>query len=222
MLKDNLLLDSARPFSDIENVKTQSGCPGIDISGVPFSCHEPSGDVRMWHVLRVSYSRELKVQDTLRSMGVRTFIPMIWRRKEMDGKERKTLVPAVNNLCFAFASRSFIDDFIRSYGETSPVHFYWDKSARSPMVVPSKAMEDFIKVSGTMDEDLIYLTTVTPKLREGQAVRVRKGPFAGVEGRIVRIRKSRRIMVELPGMLAVATTYVSPECLEVEVVNDIN
>jgi transcription antitermination factor NusG len=65
-----------------------------------------------------------------------------------------------------------------------------------------------------MDEDLIYLTQINPKLREGQTVRVRNGSFAGVEGRIVRIRKSRRIMVEIPGMLAVATTYVRPEILE--------
>ena len=69
-----------------------------------------------------------------------------------------------------------------------------------------------------MDEDLIYLTEISEKLREGQIVKVRNGSFAGVEGRIVRIRKSRRLLVELPGMLAVASTYVRPE--DVELVND--
>ena len=68
-----------------------------------------------------------------------------------------------------------------------------------------------------MDEDLIYLTEISEKLREGQVVKVRSGAFAGIEGRIVRIRKSRRLMVELPGMLAVASTYLRPE--DVEVVN---
>ena len=66
-----------------------------------------------------------------------------------------------------------------------------------------------------MDEDLIYLTEISEKLREGQTVKIKEGAFAGVEGKIVRIKKSRRILVELPGMLAVATTYVSPSMLEI-------
>ena len=79
-------------------------------------------------------------------------------------------------------------------------------------------MEDFMTVASTMDEDLIYLTEISEKLREGQTVKVKSGAFAGVEGRIVRIRKSRRILVELPGMLAVASTYVKPE--DVEIITD--
>ena len=72
-------------------------------------------------------------------------------------------------------------------------------------------MDDFMKVAGTMDEDLIYLKEVSSKLRDGQMVKITSGPFEGVEGRIVRIRKSRRIMVEIPGMLAVASSYVTLE-----------
>jgi transcription antitermination factor NusG len=76
-------------------------------------------------------------------------------------------------------------------------------------------MEDFITIASTLDEDLIYLTEVSEKLREGQEVKVKEGPFKGVEGKIVRIRKSRRVLVELPGMLAVASTYVDPKELEI-------
>ena len=59
------------------------------------------------------------------------------------------------------------------------------------------------------------MTEISDKLREGQTVKVRSGAFAGVEGKIVRIRKSRRLMVELPGMLAVASTYISPNDVEI-------
>ncbi len=165
-----------------------------------------------WYALRVSYSRELKIQSQLQAAGVRTFVPMIWRR----GQDKvKKLVPAVSNLCFVYWTRSEIEDYIRSFGEKSPVHFYWDRTTSSPLVVQDKAMEDFIKVSASMDEDLIYLTEITEKLREGQTVRVKEGPFKGVEGKVVRIKKSRRILVELPGMLAVATTFVTPSSLEI-------
>ena len=209
MLKDDLLLDSARPFGDEQNKNntdsSEVGCPKINSVGVPFS----------WYALRVSYSRELKVQSQLQARGVRTFVPMMWKKTEVAGQVEKKLVPAVNNLCFVYWTKSEIDEYIKGFGDKSPVHFYWDRTTSSPMVIPEKAMEDFIKVSSSSDDEIIYITQIDSKLREGQNVRVIEGPFCGVEGKVVRIRKSRRILVELPGMLAVATTYVSPSMLEI-------
>lgn len=208
MLKETLLLDSTRPFSDAPNMDI--GCPEHSSEGVPLS----------WYALRVSYSRELKVRDRLNELGVKTFVPMMWRRCPVKpgmttGNPSRRLVPAVGNLCFAYSTRAELEDFIRGYGETSPVHFYWDRTANKPLTVSEKAMNDFIAVSSTLDEDLIYITEITSKLREGQTVKVKEGPFKGIEGKVVRIRKSRRILVELPGMLAVATTYIQPEYLEI-------
>ena len=202
------MLDSTRPFSDAPNMDI--GCPEHSSEGVPSS----------WYALRVSYSRELKVQDRLNESGVKTFVPMMWRRCPVKpgmttGNPSRRLVPAVGNLCFAYSTRAELEDFIRGYGDTSPVHFYWDRTANKPLTVPEKAMNDFIAVSSTLDEDLIYITEITSKLREGQTVKVKEGPFKGIEGKVVRIRKSRRILVELPGMLAVATTYIQPEYLEI-------
>ena len=202
------MLDSTRPFSDAPNMDI--GCPEHSSEGVPSS----------WYALRVSYSRELKVRDRLNESGIRTFVPMMWRRCPVKpgmttGNPSRRLVPAVGNLCFAYSTRAELEDFIRGYGDTSPVHFYWDRTANKPLTVPEKAMNDFIAVSSTLDEDLIYITEITSKLREGQTVKVKEGPFKGIEGKVVRIRKSRRILIELPGMLAVATTYIQPEYLEI-------
>ncbi len=210
MLNDALLLDSTRPFSNDRN--NIIGCPEHSSQGVLSLCPDlPSS----WYVLRVSYSRELKVKALLDERGVRTFVPMMWRKKTVGGKTEKKLAPAVSNLCFVHWHRPGIDSLISSYGEKSPVHYYWDRTTQRPLTVPDKPMEDFIKVSSTLDEDLIYLTDISDKLREGQMVKVRSGSFAGITGRIVRIRKSRRIMVELPGSLAVASTYVRAEDVEI-------
>ena len=210
MLNEALLLDSTRPFSNDNN--TSSGCPEFNSVGVPLSYQEAS---KRWYVLRVSYSRELKIKADLDQKGVRTFVPMKWKKIESEGKVQKKLVPAIGNLCFVYWDKPSIDAYISGYGENSPVHYYWDRTLNCPLTVSDKAMTDFIKVSSSMDEDLIYITQISDKLREGQKVKVKSGSFAGVEGKIVRIRKSRRIMVELPGMLAVASTYVSPENVEI-------
>lgn len=220
MLKDNLLLDSTRSFSDAPN--KHIGCPE----------HSSEGVLSSWYALRVSYSRELKVQKALDALGVKTFVPMMWKRCPVKpgmtkpgmtkpatttsaGNSNRKLVPAVGNLCFAYSTRTALEDFIRGYGEASPVHFYWDRTANRPLTVPDKAMNDFIIVASTLDEDIVYVTEISAKLREGQTVMVKDGPFKGVEGKVVRIRKSRRVLVELPGMLAVATTYIDPVNLEI-------
>ena len=57
---------------------------------------------------------------------------------------------------------------------------------------------------------------VSEKLKEGQKVTITDGPFKGVEGKIVRIRKNRRVMVELPGMMAVTTNYMNLKSLRFE------
>jgi hypothetical protein len=131
-----------------------------------------------------------------------------------SGIPRK-LVPAVSGLVFALATREALDLYIHSFGDARPVNYYWDRTINAPLTVPAKAMEDFITIASTLDEDLIYLTEVSEKLRGGQVVKVKTCPFQGVEGKVVRIKKSRRILVELPGTLAVASTYVLPADLEI-------
>ena len=221
-----MLLDSTRPIG--ETLNTDLGRPKSTSAGVLSS----------WYALRATYSRELKVQADLQEKGIRTFIPMMWKSCPVKpgmttnttssptgsgisqssparpGIQRK-LVPAINNLVFVYWTREKIDSYIRSFADARPVNYYWDRTTNAPLTIPDKDMENFIAVASTLDEDLIYLTEVSDKLREGQTVKVKEGPFKGVEGKIVRIRKSRRILVELPGMLAVASTYVAPEELEI-------
>ena len=210
------MLDSTRPIG--ETLNTDPGRPKNTSAGV----------LQSWYALRATYSRELKVQAHLQEKGLRTFIPMMWQRCPVkpgmttnttssptgSGISRK-LVPAISSLVFVYWTREGIDSYIRSFGDARPVNYYWDRTTNSPLTIPDKDMENFITVASTLDEDLIYLTEVSDKLREGQAVKVKEGPFKGVEGKIVRIRKSRRILVELPGMLAVASTYVAPEEIEI-------
>lgn len=167
-----------------------------------------------WHAIRVTYGRELKFQTLLNESGFETFVPMTVKTFERNGKKESKTLPAVSNLCFVRADQQSLYAFLKSMGEGCPARFIWDKSTRNPLVIPDKSMRDFILVSRTMLEDTIYLNEVNSKLREGQKVKVVDGPFKGIEGKIVRIRKSRRVMVELPGMLAIATTYVPNEFIE--------
>ena len=52
-----------------------------------------------------------------------------------------------------------------------------------------------------------------PEYHEGDRVVVTDGPFKGAEGHIKRIKRDRRLVVTIRGVVAVATTYIHPSLL---------
>ena len=167
-----------------------------------------------WFALRVTYSRELKAQQVLSEKGIRTYVPMRRLRKEADGRVTDRMVPAINNLLFVLSDQQTLYDLMQYEGEISMSRFIWDRVTRQPLIVPDKQMEDFIRVSEVAGDEAIYLSDLDGKFSSGARVRVCFGPLSGVEGKVVRIRKSRRILVELPQIGAVASTYIPMEYLE--------
>ena len=169
---------------------------------------------KKWYAVRVSYGRVLKFCASLKETGIEHFIPMCTKKLEKNGKRTVVTVPAVSNLCFVHTSKSVLDDIFLSMGDARYASFFWDKATRNPIVVPDKAMADFIQISSVMSDDILYLKDITSKLQAGQKVRVLDGPFKGVEGVVLRIKRSRRVVVDFPDLLAVATTFVDPRDLE--------
>ena len=167
-----------------------------------------------WFAIRVSYGRVLKFCAGLEEIGVEYFVPMTRKKTVKDGKTVTLTVPAVSNLCFVRSTKAGIDDYLKGLGENRPAHFMWDKSTRNPIIVSDKSMADFMQICQVMSDETLYLKDITAKLHEGQKVRVVEGPFKGIEGTIVRIKRSRRVVVELPGLLAVATNYIDPRFIE--------
>lgn len=200
-----MLLDSTRRF-----------CDGAE-DAVVHARSQSSGDLDCirWYPLRVTYCRELKLRDALASRAIDTFVPMQRQRVDNGGNLTLEYVPAIHNLVFAKASRKQLEDYILTEGDNRMTSFIWDRTTRDPISVPAKQMDDFIRVSTASADDAIYLTKVSAKLRQGTKVRVRSGIFAGVEGTVVRIKKSRRILVDIPDIISIASTYIPLDDLEI-------
>jgi transcription antitermination factor NusG len=167
-----------------------------------------------WYAVRVSYGRVLKFCAGLTEDGVETFVPMTRKEVVKKGKTVTVSVPAISNLCFVHTTRNLLEDRMSSMGENRYVHFIWNVHTRQPIIVPDKAMEDFMQICRVMSDETLYLKDITSKLHEGQKVKVIEGPFKGVEGTVLRIKRSRRVVVDFPGLLAVATNYIDPRCLQ--------
>jgi transcription antitermination factor NusG len=146
--------------------------------------------------------------------GIESFVPMTRKKVVKNGQTVSITVPAISNLCFVRTTRNILEERMISMGERRYAHFIWNVHTRQPIIVPDKAMEDFIHICTVMSDETLYLKDITSKLHEGQRVRVIDGPFKGIEGTVLRVKRSRRVVVDFPDLLAVATNYIDPRNLE--------
>ena len=72
-------------------------------------------------------------------------------------------------------------------------------------------MLNFISVASFKHEGVIYLSNKEVNIRKGTRVRIIGGLFAGVEGIYMRIHGHKRVVVSIPNLLSIATTFVEPE-----------
>jgi len=171
-----------------------------------------TAEAKVWYPLRVTYNRELKVKDDLDALGIRNFVPMQYRREERNGVMVKRLVPSIHNLIFVHLEPAAM----REYKATTamPVRYIMNHETHRPLIVPDRQMENFIKVAGTYEEQIIYLNPNPGDFSKGERVRIIGGVFAGAEGVFVRVKGDRRVVVNIEGVVAVATTYVHPSMIE--------
>ena len=166
----------------------------------------------LWYAIRVTYNRELKVKEDLDARGITNFVPMQYRREERNGRMVKRLVPSVHNLIFINITPTGMRDYKMS--TDLPIRYIMNRETHKPITVPNNEMESFIKVAGTYEEKLIYLNPEPGDFSQGERVRIIGGPFVGAEGVFVRFKGDRRVLINIPGVVAVATTYVHPSMIE--------
>lgn len=170
---------------------------------------------KVWYAIRVTYNRELKVKADLDARGIANFVPMQYRREERHGVMVKRLVPSVHNLIFINLTPSEMKDYKAT--TDLPIRYIMSRGepgTRKPIIVPNNEMENFIKVAGTYDEKLVYLNPDPGDFAKGERVRIIGGDFAGAEGIFVRVKGDRRVVINVEGLVAVATTFIHPSMIE--------
>jgi transcription antitermination factor NusG len=149
----------------------------------------PRGIARpQWHVLWTRSHSEQLVHDQLAAKGFDLLLPRIeiWSRR--GGLRHLICVPMFSGYLFlrhAMDKVSFIEvrkarGLVRILGER------WDRLA----VAPEKEIEAIQRLL-----DARLPARPHPYLREGQQVRIRQGPLAGVEGLLVRTKPNKGLLV---------------------------
>lgn len=176
-------------------------------------------DIPQWYVMRV-YKREKDAEAILNGVhGLKHFIAKSYQVRTYNGVKRKVLAPAIPSIVFVHASRKEIREF-KTYCPYLQYCYWRMKDSKSnveePLVVPNAQMENFIKIASQYDEDIKYYNPDEISLNKGTRVRVHGGLFDGLEGTLLKLKdkRSKRIVVRLDGVAAIAASQISPDLIE--------
>ena len=179
------------------------------------------GDPKMWFPMRVTYQREMKVKAELDRLGIENFVPMrykvVERQNDGDTELRRVLVPAINNLIFVQSTQERLSELKQTNEVLEPLRYMMDRTAsleHAIMTVADREMENFMRVASRTDDSVMFLDENTIVGKEGKHVRIMGGAFEGVTGVIRRVKRCKRVIVEIEGVASVAIAYVSAGMLK--------
>src|SRR5574344_1720831 len=165
----------------------------------------------LWYVLRVTYQRELIIRDRIQTMQIECSVPNhMVKSKNKSGKIIVKRTSVLHNYVFVHTSAGILKQI-----KTDPtlpglryVMMNYGDETRKPMIVPDRQMSSFIAVAGQEEESILYYQPGELDLTKGDKVRIIGGPLAGVEGICLQTsgKHEKRVIVEIPGILAVGTT----------------
>lgn len=169
-----------------------------------------------WYALGcLSPRREIKIRDEARKAGFDAFVPLCYEVKTVRGQKQRKLIPALSGLIFAKGEL----EALKAYTQESAYPVFVRKSTFSNhedyLVIPTKAMEDFMAVTQHREEHVSYFRPEEIRLQEGDHIRIKGGLYDGREGIIMRIKgkRNRHLVVQIPGFL-VAAVELSPQMIE--------
>ena len=157
-------------------------------------CHV---EMRMegWYAIKVYYNRVQPLITECKESGMEFFAPS-------DIIKSLLFVRCTESEVLRLAAASDVKMWV-----------YRNTEGTRPAVIPDREMEVFRFVVTAGREGLELLGDDRPEYHEGDRVVVTGGPFKGAEGHIKRIKRDRRLVVTIRGVVAVATAYIHPSLL---------
>lgn len=142
-----------------------------------------------WYAVYVRSRHEFKVKNALTARGIEAFLPVAERLREWKDRKKLVVFPLFSGYLFIrleTSSRAFLT-VLQTKGV---VKILGDSSGYQPVV--QEQMDSIQALTGCTNEIEEH-----PYLQEGEAVRIIKGPLAGITGILVMKDKKHRVVVSI-------------------------
>lgn len=162
-----------------------------------------------WYALRVFHNKSSVICAQADKDGVEWYTPI--REEEYFDKEGIHIrhLHLMPSLLFLHCTKEYIERIEQlTYGNIRP---YCEPGSRVPQAIDEKQMQMFIFVARTAIREA-EIVDYEPK--RGERVRITGGIFNGAIGEIRRIHGTRRFVVSVEGVTAIATSYIPRQYIE--------
>lgn len=155
----------------------------------------------IWFAVRTFYCKEESVARYLSSHGIEYFIPQRYQEEvTLDGERKRKLVPAVHNLLFikSTISEKEMKDIISQCPVS--VSVIKNQETKKYYQIPNSQMVEFRAICDPNYKDTLYVDQEVAEARVGEEVRVVRGQFTGLKGKLVRYKNRSYVVIVLAGL----------------------
>ena len=188
-----------------------------------------------WYALKIFYNRVFEMESLFNAMGLESYIAVELVHLKGDDHIRAQIIladpdnprrgryvakgpelferrPMVASLMFVHDTPEHVKLLNKELEGKGFV--YRNAETRAAVAIPDRQMTTFRLVTDSGVTGLeFYADDDITRFRQGEKVRVVEGPLKGAEGYIKRIKRNRRLLVAIEGVIAVATSYIPPQFL---------
>ena len=165
-----------------------------------------------WYALRVFNNRILRTKEELECSGARTYMAVKTLRETVNGRLVTRQIQLAPSLLFVRWTLDELLDYKREH--FSDLMIYRRAEGGGPAPIDEREMEMFILVTSSGDGAGLEYVGERLDFKPGERVRVIEGPFKGAEGIIKRIKKDRKLLVAIQGVVVVAISHIPGQFLE--------
>lgn len=155
----------------------------------------------IWFAVRTFYCKEERVAQYFSSHGIEHFIPQRYQEEvTLDGERKRILVPAVHNLLFiklAVSEKEITDIITQCPISISVIK---NQETKKYYQIPNNQMVEFRAICDPNYKDTLYVDQEIAKARIGEEVRVIRGQFKGLKGKLVRYKNRSYVVIILAGL----------------------
>lgn len=180
----------------------------------PISTLTDESEPLHWYAYKVFHNKAQILRDQLDRKGLQCYIPIRKVIKSANSKEMYSNTPAVEmqpvipSLMFIRSTETTMNQ-LRQHPYNLWV--YCLPGTNIPATIPDQEMEVFIFVT---TKGCQSLESIDQKIVKGDRVKITGGILQGAKGYITRVHGTKRFVVVINGVAAIATGYIPKQFIE--------
>ena len=156
-----------------------------------------------WSALHTRYQHERKVEALLNAKGFETFLPTYYTVRQWKDRKKSICEPLFPGYLFIAGVNERRLQIMSIPGACAIVSV-----AGAPSTIPTAEIEAIRRCVSDP-----WKVEPHPRLQGGDSVRVQSGPLAGVEGILVRVKDSCRLVVSVEILGRAAAVEIDAACV---------